>query len=539
MKSKICLTIGTAAIAFASTASTAQSGANLQEDSRQAPNACSALAAMTNLRGDLEITATQRVAAAAAGELTLDPFSGATNGMAMPAYCKVEGILNRRIGPDGTEYGIRFAVALPDNWNGRYLFQGGGGLNGVVRPPLGTQAAGDAPALARGFAVASTDSGHQGEVFDFAFTGNQQAMLDFAYNAVGRVTQTAKSIIAAHYGRRPDHSYLVGCSTGGREAMVAAQRFPFEFDGVVSGAPAMRTGRSNMALANAQAAFNRAAEETGLGADHAAQLFSPAQRLSLQTAVLEQCDAADGLQDGMIFAMTKCDFDPAKLQCGGDTNSESCLAPAQVQALKTAFAGPKTSAGVPIYSAFPMDPALFGEKVGGLPGFLPSDAPSPLGAASTDSSFDTDAAYLAAMSDQGARLMDSYDFTMLNSFTARGGKMLMYHGTADPWFSALDTVDWYQRMAEGAGGLEQAQAFSRLFLVPGMGHCRGGAMTPDQFDLLSPLVKWVEGDDTPDSVPATARALDNAERKLCPYPAVSTYDGHGDPDMAVSYHCKI
>jgi feruloyl esterase len=159
----------------------------------------------------------------------------------------LDGVIESRAGAAGVTYGIGFALALPEDWKGRFLFQGGGGLNGSVQAPLGGSAAGGNAGLARGFAVVSTDTGHQGRgAFDGSFRQDQQASLDFAYAAVGRVADVAKRIIAQHYGKTPDRSYFAGCSTGGREAMLMAQRYPLYFDGVVSGAPAMRTSFSGI-----------------------------------------------------------------------------------------------------------------------------------------------------------------------------------------------------------------------------------------------------------------------------------------------------
>ena len=156
----------------------------------------------------------------------------------------MNGIVDKRTGADGKTYGIRFAVALPDNWTGDFLQQGGGGLNGTVGEPIGNQAVGDKPALARGFAVATSDTGHQstGGGFDGSFMQDQQAALDFEFVAIGRLTVLAKQIIAAYYGKPPAHSYYVGCSTGGREAMLMSQRYPLYFDGIVVGSPAHAHG---------------------------------------------------------------------------------------------------------------------------------------------------------------------------------------------------------------------------------------------------------------------------------------------------------
>ena len=164
----------------------------------------------------------------------------------IPAHCQADGMINERKGADGRTYGIGFSIALPDNWNNRFLFQGGGGYNGSVRSPVGAAAAGDNPGLARGFAVVSTDTGHKGATFDRTYNVDQQASLDFAQVAVGRVAELAKQIVAQYYGQPARYSYFAGCSTGGREAMLMTQRYPGEFDGVISGDPAIRTGFSRI-----------------------------------------------------------------------------------------------------------------------------------------------------------------------------------------------------------------------------------------------------------------------------------------------------
>src|SRR5262245_50289036 len=182
-------------------------------------------------------------------------------GPMLPAHCRIDGMMDRRTGSDGKTYGIRFAIALPDRWSGQYLQQGGGGLNGTVAEPTGAQAAGDQPALVRGFAVATTDTGHQssGGAFDGGFMQDQQAALDFEYVAIGRVTVLAKQIIESYYGKPVTHSYFVGCSTGGREAMLMSQRYPLYFDGIVAGSPAMRTGHSNLATRTVTVNLNKVA----------------------------------------------------------------------------------------------------------------------------------------------------------------------------------------------------------------------------------------------------------------------------------------
>jgi len=192
---------------------------------------------------NVEITKAELVPTAPAGTVPYNRFNKETIPVALPERCQVEGVINRRQGAGGVEYGIGFALALPSNWNGRLLFQGGSGFDGIILEPFGGGAAGDEPALARGFAVISTDGGHKiGGSSATAFLRDQQAALDFAFNAVPTVTLMGKDLAAAYFGRGPHHTYSAGCSTGGREGMLAAERYPLLFDGVVAGAPAMRTG---------------------------------------------------------------------------------------------------------------------------------------------------------------------------------------------------------------------------------------------------------------------------------------------------------
>ena len=193
-----------------------------------------------------DMTVTQAVTVSE-GPAPATPF-GPTFLGGLPAYCRVDGVIDARTGQDGRPYAIGFAVALPQNWNGRLLMQGGGGLNGKVALPIGNVAAGDVPALARGFAVVTTDSGHKSSTaFDATFFADQEAAVNFLYQAVGKVAQVGKQVVMAYYGRAAAHSYFMGCSTGGREAMLMSQRYPRFFDGIVAGAPAMRTSYSNLA----------------------------------------------------------------------------------------------------------------------------------------------------------------------------------------------------------------------------------------------------------------------------------------------------
>src|SRR5438876_4335628 len=258
----------------------------------------------------------------------------------LPPRCRVDGVIDQRNGSGGKTYGIGFAVALPDNWNGRFLFQGGGGLNGNVANPVGAQASGDASALSRGFAIVTTDTGHKGTGgFDASFMADQQAALDFYYVAIGRVAPLAKEIVARYYGRPADHSYYVGCSTGGREAMIMSQRYPSYFDGIVSGDPAIRTGHSNLGLAYFASAMNGVNPK-----------MSDSDKKLVVDSIVNSCDEKDGLKDGLIFNRAACNFNPAALTCSG-AKTESCLSASQVAGIQKAFAGPRDSRGNSIYPA--------------------------------------------------------------------------------------------------------------------------------------------------------------------------------------------
>lgn len=450
---------------------------------------------------------------------------------AAPAHCRVDGVIDERTGREGKRYAIGFAVSLPANWNGRFLFQGGGGLNGSVQPPLGAQYAGETSALARGFAVASTDSGHEGAVFDGSFFQDQQAAINFLYQAVAEVTVVAKAVIARHYGKRPDHAYFVGCSTGGREAMMMSQRFPEYFDGIVAGAPAARTSFSNLGLRYATAALNTIAPPDAQGRPQTRAALSETDRRTLIDGVLEACDPLDGNRDRFIAAPQSCPFDPAALACRGD-KKDGCLSPAQVDTIRAVMRGPRSSSGRQIYPGYFYDTGI--ANTDGLPGILAGPM-IPEGGL-VGSAFDVDAAAAAAM-DARAMAGDTSDWTNLSTFRGHGGKLIFVHGVSDPWFSAQETVRYYGQL--GRDNPETPlRDWSRLFLVPGMGHCGGGARTLDQFDLLSPLVEWVESGRAPDRVVATGKSAPGESRPLCPFPLHAHFNGTGDANSAANYTCR-
>jgi hypothetical protein len=507
-------------------------GSNAHAQTTRDATACAGLTSLKIPGLELVITKAEWFAA---GTPPPTPGRGApAPAIKLPAYCRVDGVLDRRTGADGKSYGIGFALALPGDWNGRFLFQGGGGLNGAVQMPLGATAAGSTPALARGFAVVSTDTGHTGTGFDASFMQDQQASLDFAYQAVGRVAVLAKQIIAQHYAKPPDRSYFAGCSTGGREGMLMVQRHPTYFDGVIVGAPAMRTNFSGIGDQWVATMINQVAPKDASGKAQTRQALSESDKKTVIDGFLNACDAADGVKDGMVFDTKACRFDPKTLVCSG-AKAEGCLSPAQATALEKAFAGPKDSKGHQVYPGFLFDTGIAATQ--GIPGLLHGGL-NPVGPAFSSTEIDVDRLAEAAASDPGSALTATSSWVQLNTFSKRGGKLLFFHGVSDPWFSALDTIDYYERMTKANGGPEQVMNWSRLYLSPGMGHCGGGDATLDSFDLLSAMVDWVEKGTAPASVTATGRAFPGRSRPLCAYPQHAHYKGQGDPQDAKNFECR-
>jgi hypothetical protein len=479
----------------------------------------------------VEITKTELVSAGT----TIPPaFPGAPAIGPLPVHCRVDGVINRRKGIDGEEFGIGFALALPDKaaWNGDFMMQGGGGSNGKVGYPLGASYAGDTSALSRGFVVASTDTGHKARNggFDFGFMRDQQAYLDFAFLANAEVAGIAKQIIAHYYAKPAAYSYFVGCSTGGREGMILSQRYPTAFNGIVSGDPAMRTGLSNLAISQwIPAAYNQAAPKDGAGKPQIDKFLTDSDRKLFMDALMQQCDARDGVADGMIFDPMGCDFDPAVLACKpGQT--EACIDPEKTAAIKKAFAGPKNSYGVQVYPGFLYDAGITMKS--GVPGLLAMGHNGLFGAYPTATELDVDKAALHA-SDP---LVEPAS-TNLSTFSQQGGKLIFFHGDSDPWFSPLDTLGYYKSLAVTNGGAEKVAEWSRMFLVPGMAHC-GGGPSLDRFDMLTAIVNWVEKGAAPDSVVASGPAFPGRSRPLCSYPKHAQYIGTGDTQDARNFQCR-
>jgi len=512
-------------------------------------SACSALAKM-ELAG-VDITSAAMVAAVGAGQPG-NPFPLAS----LPANCMVRGVIDQRMGVNGEQYGIGFELRLPADWEGRFLFQGGGGMDGVVRDAVGyASGVALAPGLARGFAVAFTDAGHEGHPpepqSDSSFSRDQQARIDNAYRSIERVTTVSKSIVSQYYGEAWKHSYLVGCSNGGRQGLIAAQRFPTYFDGIVSAAPAFRVTRAAIGSAWETIAFTEIAPKDAEGRPILSRAFSDGDLKLVADAVLRECDAKDGLSDGMVFNTAACRFDPSVLTCQAG-KTDACLSAAQVSALEKVFAGPSNSRGEAIYSDWPWDPGIAARgwrmlKLGTSPTSQPNSLDTGLMFSALkgyfmtpyDPDFDPmkfDFDKDPAKVEETAALQDA-TWTELSTFSGQGGKLILTHGMADPFFSANDTERYYRKLAADNGGSEAVSSWARLFLIPGMNHCLGGPAL-DSYDALGAVVAWVEKGEPPARIQATGTAFPGRSRPLCAYPAYASYKGNGSPDDAASFVCQ-
>jgi hypothetical protein len=470
---------------------------------------------------------------------------------ALPAHCIVRGSANPHVGANGTRFAIGFEVRLPTQWSGRLSFQGGGGNDGNIGAATGNSTGG-LPTLARGFAVVSTDGGHTGgTAASFGF--DEQARIDHAYNAYDKSAVIAKALTSLYYGKNPDRSYFQGCSGGGRQGMMFTQRFPAYFDGVIAGAPAMRvaTGASISAAWESQV-YRSIAPTNANGQPILSQAFSNADLTLVGNAILQQCDALDGLADGSVNNYQACNFDPGVLQCTG-AKTPSCLAPEQVTALRTGFGGPRNSAGQPLYFDWAWDPGIANGgwrswKLGSSTTATPNSAfvsliqdaianefftpPDPTFSI-FDFNFDTDPARMLAED----AIYGAWQDDRLSGFRANGGKLLIYHGIADPIFSVTESIDYMNRLWANNGGAAEGSTFARHFPVPGMVHCSGGPAT-DRFDSFAAIVDWVENGNAPDSLLATGAAFPGRSRPVCAYPKQARYAGSGDVNSASSFVCQ-
>lgn len=467
----------------------------------------------------------------AAGKLDLPVATGAPGRKAsfdLPAFCRVAATLKPTPASD-----IKIEVWLPaTGWNRKFLAVGNGGWSGAIH------FSSMAPGLERGYAVAGTDTGHTGSAMDGSFAYRQpEKLIDFGWRAVHEMTVTAKAIIAAFYDDPLARSYWQGCSSGGKQGLKEAQRFPEDFDGIVAGAPATPWTR----LTSASLAAGLAALPQGSPA------YLTRETLQLvNDAVIAACDANDGVKDGLIEDPRECRFDPEAFACA---DSKRCPSRAQAEAIASIYA-PLRAPGTNEY--------LFaGFSRGSELGWgLLTAGPKPLGIANdyfrfvvfANPSWDAqtfDMARDVTLADQidanGAQLNASDP--NLDAFRRRGGKLLMYHGWSDGLIPAQNSIDYFESVLAREQGASRAAALQRLrndvrlFMVPGMDHC-GGGRGANEFDALSALERWVEQGEAPAMIQARGTIEGQPlTRKLCPYPQVARYDGRGDPNRAESFAC--
>jgi feruloyl esterase len=458
----------------------------------------------------------------AAGRFSAPGASGAAASQPyadLPAFCRVE--LTLRPSSDSD---IKSEVWLPSSgWNGKFQEVGNGAWAGSIQ--YGALAA----ALRRGYAAASTNGGHTGEDASFAL-GHPEKLIDFGYRAVHETAMQSRKTIAAFYGGPARLSYFNGCSGGGRMAFQEAQRFPADFDAILAGAPGYdRVNQSVQMLMNAKATLDRPDS-----------MIPPAKYPVIHRAALSACDAADGLEDGLISDPQRCHFDPKSIECKG-ADAADCLTSAQVAAADRIYAGvknPKT--GVEIF------PGL--ERGSELMWGGPAGGPAPLAVSGDlfkfvvfkDPRWDFRTFDLARDYDAVHRI-DSLDLSPtsadLEPFAGRGGKLLVYHGWADQNVAPRSSVNYYARLVETMGRQKVEDAV-RMFFAPGMAHC-GGGEGPNTFDALTALERWREQGDAPAQIVAshlTAGRVDRT-RPLCPYPQIATYKGKGSIDQADSFFC--
>jgi feruloyl esterase len=440
---------------------------------------------------------------------------------ALPAFCRVAATLKPT-----SDSEIKIEVWLPASnngagWNGALQSVGNGAWAGAIGY------AAMATALGAGYAAASTDTGHTGGSVNFV-VDHPEKVVDFAYRAVHEMTVAAKAVAQAYYGQAPKHSYFNGCSTGGRQALTEAERYPNDYDGIIAGDPDVAASRVH----EAQLFAAQVAHSTD------ASYIPPAKYAALHAAAMEACDALDGVKDGVIEDPTKCHFDPQVLLCK-EADAPSCLTAAQVDTAKKTYAG--THAG---------KAALWGLEPGSEAGWASLSGPQPLGIAletyqylvykdpkwdfhTLDPAKDVPAAD-KALSPIG---MDASDAD-LRPFFSHSGKLIMYHGWADPGIPPMFSVEYYKNVAEKVGQ-KKAAGEIRLFMVPGMGHC-GGGDGPSTFNAMAALSQWVEQGKAPEEIPAShvTRGQADRTRLLCPYPQTAVYKGSGSTDDAADFACK-
>lgn len=456
-----------------------------------------------------------------AGAFALPSTASAQAFRSLPAFCRVAATLKPTQDSD-----IKMEVWLPaSGWNGKFMAVGNGAFSGSVSYSA------LAANLARGYAVSSTDTGHQGGSASFAL-GHPEKLIDFGWRAAHEMTVTSKKIVAAYYGAGPKFSYWNGCSAGGRQAMKEAQRFPADFDGIIAGAPGLDwTSRAAQAVR----------VEKRLQKNEASRLLRP-QRELLHKAVIDACDTIDGVTDGLIADPDRCSFDPVALQCKA-SDTGSCLTPEQVETARFIYASPKNPRTGRAITGLARGSELGWTDLGwtasaratGLDQFRFIVFRNPQWQVA-DSNFDPDIVKAEATD---AGIINALE-PNLKPFLDRKGKLIHYHGWNDPQISPGNSTQYYTRVLEALGGGSKVDASYRLFMVPGMAHC-GGGEGPNTFDMVSTLERWVEHGTAPDQIIATHSTNNKPDRTrpLCPYPQIAAYKGAGSLDEAANFVCRV
>jgi len=434
----------------------------------------------------------------------------------VPARCRVNAIL--RPSPDSE---IEMEAWLPDNWNGKFQFVGGGGWAGIISFPAMVSA------VQEGYATASTDTGHKGGNALFAMN-HPEKVVDFAYRAVHETTVQTKALIAKFYDRPARLSYWNGCSTGGRQGLMEAQKFPDDFDAIIAGAPAnFQTHLHAWDLSVAVPALKDPA-----GAVPAAKLTM------LSEAAVNACDAQDGVKDGLINNPRACKFDPAVLLCK-NADAPNCLTAPQLESVKRAYATTKLKNGDAVFPGKePGSEAGWGGVLAGQ--VAPGVSVGSFQVAYNDANWDAKTFDL----DRDLKLTDEKVGSIINAvnpdlsaFKAHGGKLLMYHGWNDTAISPGNSINYYESVVKKMAGTQKD--FVRLYMAPGMQHC-GGGPGPNQINYMAIMERWREGNTTPDAIEAYHVANNRVDmtRPLCPYPQVATYKGSGSTNDAANFVCK-
>ncbi len=448
-----------------------------------------------------------------------------------PAFCRVE--LEAHPVADSS-IRIEIWMPAPEAWNGKFQGIGNGGYSGNMAYAV------MATALKAGYAVAATNTGHEGD--DLAFgKGHPEKRIDWSYRAIHVTAEVSKLVVRNHLGRQPEHAYFVGCSTGGHQALSEAERYPLDYDGIVAGDPAYDT-------VNQVAAYLWSWKATH--DDAGAPLFTSGHLKFVTQSVITACDALDGVKDGLITDPRKCHFDVSTLACkaGADPSSNTCLSPQQIAGLKKVYSGtynPRTRQQ--IFPGWSLGSEGFGAAASQGWGAYIVDPKKPMRIdvfgdfAFNDPSwdwhtFDFDHDMSFALQQVGDMEADNPD---LSAFRARGGKLVMTTGWSDPIAAPLDIVKYYEAAEAKNGGPTRTQEFFRFFMAPGMGHC-GGGPGPNTFDSLAALDAWVTAKKPPTRLIAShlTDGKSDRTRPLCAYPAAAVYTGKGSTDEAENFVCS-